>query len=261
MRRFCNPEKFLIVLHDQRGAGKSKPYAEIQENTTQNLVDDIEKLRKNLELDQIILFGGSWGSTLALAYAETYPENVRAMILRGIFTATKDEIDYFYHGGTLTFFPDTYDKLTSALPEPDRRPLPEYLFSLIQSNDPGARDKYSMAWARYEVKMSVLEISDERIDEIFSRHSPYAFALLENYYMANGCFLEEGQLLRDAENIRDIPAILVNGRYDAICPPINAYRLHQKLPNSKLVIVEGAGHWMGEKPIERVLLKAFKEVE
>ncbi len=261
MRRFCDPDKFLIVLHDQRGAGKSKPYAEIRENTTQLLVEDIESLRTHLKLDNIILFGGSWGTTLGLAYAETYPENVSGMVLRGVFTATKEEIDHFYHDGANRFFPAVYDALLSALPDPETRPLPEYLFELLSTAEEEKRDKYSLAWAKYEVKMSALEIPDEQVDRIFEKHSPYTFALFENYYMANNCFLEEGQLLKDTDKIRDIPTVIINGRYDNICPPITAYRLHKKLNKSTLIIAESAGHWMGEKPIEKALLQAFEEFE
>ena len=261
MRRFFNPDKFLIVLHDQRGAGKSKPFGEIRQNTTQHLVEDIERLRIHLKLEKIILFGGSWGSTLGLAYAETYPENVSGMVLRGIFTATKEEIDHFYHGGVRLFFPDVYDKFLSSLPEPDKRPLPNYLLELIRSEDSTRSAKYSRLWAEYEIKLASLLFPDEEMDRIFKNFNPHAFALLENYYMANQCFLEEGQLLRDAGKIQDIPVILVNGRYDMICPPITAYRLHKKLPKSELLLAEGGGHWMGEKPVELSLLKAMRKFE
>jgi proline iminopeptidase len=261
MRRFCDPQKFLIVLYDQRGAGQSKPHAELRGNTTQNLVEDIEQLRTYLQLDKIILFGGSWGTTLALAYAETYPDNVSGIVLRGVFTATKQEIDHFYHDGANRCFPDAHDKLLSALPDPDRRPLPPYLLELIQNSSGDERDKYCKAWAKYEIKMAVLEISDEWIDEHLEKNDPYIFALFENYYMANDCFLEEGQLLQNTDKIKDIQTVIVNGRYDLICPSITAYKLHKKLNNSKLVIAEGAGHWMGDRPIENALLKAFIEFE
>lgn len=261
MRRFFNPDKFLIVLHDQRGCGKSKPFAEIRQNTTQDLIEDIERLRNHLKLDEIIIFGGSWGATLGLAYAETYPENVNGMVLRGIFTASKEEIDHFYHGSVSKFFPETYDKFLSSLPEPERRPLPDYLLSLVQSKDSSDRAKYSRAWAEYELKLSSLEFPDEVMDNIFKEFNPYAFALLENFYMANDCFLEEGQLVRDLHKIRDIPLVMVNGRYDMVCPPITAYRIHQELPKSKLVIAEASGHWMGEKGVEKAMLEAMRDFE
>jgi len=264
-RRFFNPEKFLVVLHDQRGAGKSKPYAEIRQNTTRHLVEDIERLRQHLELDKIILFGGSWGATLGLAYAESYPENVSGLVFRGVFTATQEEIDHFYHGGIRPFFPQVYDELLGSLRENDDRPLPEILLESLQSDDPAIREQYSKIWTRYEFKIGALETTDDFIDEYLEAEDVmdhiYSFSLLENYYMSNHCFLEEGQLLRDTPIIRNIPATIVNGRYDMVCPLITAYRLHRSLPRSKLIIAECAGHWMGDEPLEKALLEAMREFE
>jgi len=255
-------DKFLIVLHDQRGAGKSKPYAEIKENTTQHLIEDIELLRKKLNLGKIIIFGGSWGSTLGLAYAEKYPRNVKAMVLRGIFTASKQEIDYFYHGGVEKFFPYTYNRLINSLPDPQKRPLPKYLLSLIQSPDSTIRSKYSRVLAEYEIQISgLLLLPNEELESILNSFNPLAFALIENYYMANGCFFEDNQLMNEIDKLEDIPIIMINGRYDMLCPPITAYRIHSRLPKSKLIIAESSGHWMGEKPIERELLKAMLELQ
>jgi proline iminopeptidase len=261
--RYFNPEKFHIILHDQRGAGKSKPYAELKDNTTQHLVEDIETLRKHFKLDKVILLGGSWGSTLALAYAETYPGNVSGMILRGIFTAARDEIDHFYHGGTAAYFPDTYEKLKNLLPHPEKKNYPAQLLEKIQSPDEATRQKYAMAWAMYEGKLAFLKMSDQRLEMMMGYWSANirAFALLENYYMANGCFLEEGQLLKNAYKLKDIPVILINGRYDVICPPINAYRLHQKLAKSKLIFADSAGHSATEATIQEELIKAVKAFE
>jgi proline iminopeptidase len=265
-RRFFDPAKYLIVLHDQRGCGKSRPFGEIKENTTQDLVGDIERLRTHLGLGKIVLFGGSWGTTLGIAYGEAHPENVCAMILRGLFLATDAEIDYYYHGGVRRFFPDAYDELTGSLPDPARRPLPAYLLDLIEHGDSTAQWKYAKAWTRYEVKIGAL-LPSTRYLSLLDSPSPemakgvYTLGLFENYYMANRCFLEEGQLWRDIDKIRDIPVTIVNGRYDAICPPVTAYELHRRLPASTLVIAEGAGHWMGDKPIENALLKAGRDVE
>jgi proline iminopeptidase len=261
MRRFFNPERYMIILHDQRGCGKSKPYGEIRENTTWDLVEDIERLRVHLNVDRIVLFGGSWGSTLALAYAETYPSHVAGMVLRGIFTATQAEVDHFYHGGAGKFFPEAYEKLLHSLPEPDRRPLPAYLYSLIADADSAGKMKYTKAWAAYELKISSLRFPDDQLEQIVDSFDSYAFALLENYYMSEGCFFEEGQLLADAGKIAHIPTVLVNGRYDVICPPTNAYRLHNLLPESRLVIAEGSGHWMGEPSVEEGLLEAMQQLE
>ena len=265
MRRFCDPDKFLIILHDQRGCGRSKPYAELRENTTQNLVEDIERLRQHLDLEKIIILGGSWGATLALAYGQTYPENVAGMVLRGVFCCTQEEIDHYYHGGVRKFFPETYDKLLEALPDPNRQPLPDYFLELIQTSDSTDRMKYSTAWAKYEVKIASLQVEEAWLDSVFGPggwgEESFAMSLLENYYIANGCFLEQGQLFRDIDRIADIPITIVNGRYDMICPPVTAYRLHQRLPKSKLVIAEGAGHWMGEDAVQKALLKAMREFE
>lgn len=261
-RRFFDPESFLIVLHDQRGAGKSKPQFEIKENTTQNLVADIEKLRLHLKLDKIILFGGSWGSTLALAYAETYPDNVNGMVLRGIFTATKREIAHFYSGGTENFFPETYEQLKKIYGED---PTPKIIFESLQEGDRSNRMKYAEAWTGYEIKLSELSISDNQVSNLINtpglKDDVLSIALLENFYMTNGCFLEEGQLLRNTSKIEHIPTVLVNGRYDMICPPVNAYRLHKLLPKSRLEIVERAGHSMGEVYIQRALIQAVQQFE
>jgi len=261
MRRFFNPKVFHIVLHDQRGSGKSVPYADIRENTTAELVEDIEVLRKHLNLGPIILFGGSWGATLALAYSETYPENVSGMVIRGVFLGTWEEINHFYHGGVSLFFPEVYEKLLAAVPDSIKRPLPNILYQNMRKAD--SRGKYNLckAWVKYEARISELNISDAEVEGFLKDYDPTAFGLLENYYMANHCFLEENQLLNHADKLLHIPTIIINGRYDMVCPPVAAYKLHKKLPQSKLVIIEGAGHWMGDKPIETALLKAMREFE
>lgn len=263
MRQFFNPGKFLIVLHDQRGAGKSRPKAEIRENTTQELVEDIEQLRQKLDLGKIILFGGSWGSTLSLAYAETYPENVSSLVLRGIWLASKEEEDNF-RNGIPKFFPESYESFVNPLPD-SIFPSMEKMLKLIQSEDRADREKYAKLFSRYEYKACGLNIRDESLDEYYESEKNideiYTNALLEIYYASNGCFLEEGQLLRDTYRIQNISTIIVNGRYDMVCPPFSAYRLHKKLPKSKLIIVEEAGHLLSEKPIELELLKAMREFE
>ena len=259
--RYFNPEKFHIILHDQRGSGKSKPYGEIKENTTQLLVQDIEKLRQHLKLGKVILFGGSWGSTLALAYAEAYPQNVNGIILRGVFTATRNEIEHYYLGATGKYFPETYEKFKSYIPDPKNKNYAAQMVAKLQSSDKATRDTYAMAWAKYEGRIAFLEISEKQIEIYFQNWDPYGFAIIENYYMANNCFLKEGELLNNAHKLANIPAIIVNGRYDIICPPITAYTLHQKLPKSRLVIVERAGHSAMEPGITSALLEAIKSFE
>ncbi|MCF7885828.1 MAG: prolyl aminopeptidase [Candidatus Marinimicrobia bacterium] len=264
MRRFFNPDKFNIILHDQRGAKRSKPFAEIEGNTTWNLVEDIEKLRTKLDLNKIILFGGSWGSTLALAYAETYPDNVAGIVLRGVFLGTKSEINHFYHGGVRKHFPKIYDNFVNSLPNGNNGKIPAQLFNLINIENNAQKEKYARIWAKYELQIASLKVekrTDEEWNKIFNSFNPIAFSLLENYYMKNDCFLKPNQLLKNISKIGSTRVIIVNGRYDAICPPITAYKLHQALENSRLIIAEESGHWMGEENIEKALLKTMQEFE
>jgi proline iminopeptidase len=259
--RYFNPEKFHVVLHDQRGCGQSRPYGELLDNDTQHLVADIEALRRHLGLGKVLLFGGSWGSTLALAYAETYPENVAGMILRGVFTASREEIDHFYHGGAGKFFPETYALLQKAIDRPQAHNYPQQLLVKLRSPDPALRQKAAQAWVRYESKLAFLKMSDDEIDKWLQGYNPFAFALLESHYMANRCFLKEGQLLDHAGRIAAIPAVIINGRYDVICPPYTAYRLHGKMAKSRLVIVDASGHSTSEAGIREALLRAVWEFE
>ena len=203
--RYFDPEKFHVVLHDQRGCGLSRPYGELRENDTQSLVEDIEKLRRHLGLGKVLLFGGSWGSTLALAYAETYPENVVGMILRGVFTARREEIDHFYHGGAGKFFPETYAALRKAVDRPQTLDYPQQLLAKLKSPDPAVRQQAAWAWTRYESKLAFLNIADDDIERWLQGYNPFAFALLESHYMANRCFLQEGQLLKQGRPHRRHP--------------------------------------------------------
>jgi proline iminopeptidase len=260
-RRFFDPAKFLIVLFDQRGCGLSRPLYELRENTTRDLVGDIEKLRLHLKLGKIILFGGSWGSTLGLAFAEAHPEATAGLILRGIFTSTGEELEHYYRG-VRSFFPEAYDRLAGAL---GGQPSPQAVLKLVQSPDEALRKKGDRAWGIYEFKIAELQASDAEVARlIFSpalAETLHSLALIENHYMAHRCFLEEGQLLREASKIKDIPAVFVNGRYDMICPPLTAYKLHQALPKSRLVIAEASGHSQQEPAVEQALLKAMQEFE
>jgi proline iminopeptidase len=259
--RYFDPGKFHVVLHDQRGCGLSRPYGELRGNDTQRLVGDVEKLRRHLGLGKVLLFGGSWGSPLALAYAEAFPENVAGIILRGVFTASRAEIDHFYHGGAGKFFPEAFAALQKAVDRPQTLNYPEQLLARLTSPDPTVRDKAAWAWTRYESKLAFLNLPDEAIGKWLAGFNPYAFALLENHYMANRCFLREGQLLKNAGRIAAIPTVIVNGRYDVICPPCTAYRLHAKLPKSKLVIVDASGHSSSEPGIQAALLQAVRDFE
>lgn len=265
MRRFFNPNKFLILLHDQRGCGKSRPNAELKDNTTQFLVEDIEQLRNELGLKEIILFGGSWGSTLSLAYAESYPENVSGLVLRGIFLGSEEESNNIMKNVIPKFFPESYETLADAFPADSSFFIADTWLKKLLSDNPVDREKYAKLMSRYEYKACGLHIEDTILDEYYSSKNNidqiYTMALLEIFYVANNCFLEDGQLLRNVHKIQHLPIILVNGRYDMVCPPYTAYKLHKKLPGSKLIIVEEAGHLQNEKPIETELLKAMRDFE
>jgi proline iminopeptidase len=248
----------MIVQHDQRGAGKSLPRNEIRENRTENLVTDIERLRKKLNANQIILVGGSWGTTLALLYAETYPKYVAGLILRAVYTATKSEIDHIFHDGVALFFPKEYQDFLNVLPDPGARPLPAYIYRLLDKGDKKTKLKIADAWDRYTLKISYPELSEKKLLELlWSSDDQFTLAYFENYYMAHSAFLKEGQILNNAHKIAHIPAIIINGRYDLICPLKNAYKLHQALPKSKLVIVEGAGHSGSVTGMEKALVEAI----
>ncbi len=259
MRQFFNPEKFRIILFDQRGAGQSRPYAELAGNTTWNLVEDIEKLRVHLGIEKMMIQGGSWGSTLALAYAERYPERVTDLVLRGVFTGTDEEIDHFYHGGTAEVFPDAYEELLRALPDPGRRPLPPYLVELLTGENLLLRNRVADAWLRYEWWISDIYVDTALISMWLKENSSYAFSLIENHYMANRCFLEQNQLWDSLHKIRHIPLTIVHGRFDMPCRLQVAYRLHQQMPGSELVIVEQEGH--GGDRIVEAIARAVKDHE
>ena len=260
MRRFFNPEKYLIVLHDQRGCWRSKPRLELRDNNTQALVKDIEQLRLHLELDKIILFGGSWGSTVSLAYAEDYPDNVEAMVLRGVFLATRYEINPDYYNLMGEFFPEEYQNIMDLLPDSISELSDPVLMELYQS------DKSNLeVITRLESKAEALYVNDKELDEYYS--SAENMKKLYNsygifyHYLTNFCFLEENQLLNNISKIQGIPTTIINGRHDLICPPKFAYLLHRNLPSSKLIITEKAGHAMSEGPTQTELVKAMKELE
>ena len=261
--QYFNPEKFLIVLHDQRGAGRSRPPGELRENTTQDLVADIERLREHLKIDgKILVFGGSWGSTLALAYAEAHPERVSSLVVRGVHTGTKDEIDNAFAGRAMRqFFPDASARLEAALPFDLSEFKPKKLLDLFINGDDALARKVAQAWIRFAIKTGRLHATDKMVEAGFGDWDPMPGAKIDCHYASHGFFLEEGQLLRDAPKLENIPITIINGRYDMVCPPITAYRLHQLLPKSKFIIVEEAGHSEGEEGTTRALVEAVAAFE
>ena len=261
MRRFFDPERFHMLLFDQRGAMRSRPVGEWRENTTQLLVEDINTLRDHLGIEgRAILFGGSWGTTLALAYAETHPELVAGMLLRGVFLGSREDIDFFYHGGAAALFPDAWERLRGILPEPDSLDYPRQLFEMATGEDAEARRIAIDEWALYEIRMVSVTMTDEAAAEIVEKYADtlMSFSVLENWYMMNGCFFEDGQLLRDSDRIAHIPTFIVHGRFDAVCRPAGAWELARCLDNAHLEITANAGHSQNEPANLEALVRGGK---
>ncbi len=254
-RRFFDPRFYRIVLVDQRGAGKSLPYAEIDGNDTHSLVGDMEAMRRHLEIDQWLLFGGSWGSSLALAYAEAHPSVCAGLILRGIFLCRKQEVDWFM-AGMRQFFPEAWDAFMGYLTEEERAdPLAAYYRRLCDP-DPAIHMPAAAAWSRYEASCSTLIPSPATIDAMSSPETSLSLSRLEAHYFVNNLFLREGQLLEDAHRLRGLPGIIVQGRYDVVCPPASAWELAEAWPDAELSMIADAGHSAAEDGTMRALVHA-----
>ena len=243
MRRFHDPAKYRIVLFDQRGSGRSTPHADLVDNTTWDLVADTEKLRSKLGIERWQVFGGSWGSTLALAYAETHPERVTELVLRGIFMLRRWELEWFYQQGASRLFPDAWEPYVQAIPESERGDLIAAYHRRLTSPDEETRLAAARAWSVWEGATSFLRVDPAFVIGHEDAAFALAFARIENHYFVNGGFFEvEDQLLRDAHRIADIPGVIVHGRYDVVCPIANAWDLHKAWPRAELVINPVSGH-------------------
>ncbi|CAM3614716.1 prolyl aminopeptidase [Smaragdicoccus niigatensis] len=259
-RQFFDPAAYRIVLLDQRGCGRSRPHvadgADLSLNTTDHLIDDLEALRELLGIDQWQVFGGSWGSTLSLAYAQRHPNRVTELVLRGIFLLRRAELDWFYNGQTGWAFPDLWEQFLAPVPPADReRDLIEVYRELLNSNDRAVAEAAAIAWTTWEAATLSLLPDEERVRSSADPRYALAFAGLENHYFCHAGFLREGQLLDEASKIEDIPTVIVHGRYDLVCPARNAWDLHKVLPNSTLIIVEDAGHAASEPGIVHHLVE------
>jgi len=257
-RRQFNPDKYKILVFDQRGCGKSTPYAELDHNTTWDLVEDIEKLRTQVaKVDKWMVFGGSWGSTLALAYAETYPEHVTEIVLRGIFLFHQDELDWMYkEGGASRIYPDRFEEFVRLIPENERGDLVEAYRKRLTSSDKDEQLAAAKAWSKWEGEIVTLLPSASTIDHFTSPDVAVAVSRIENHYMANHGWLEQGQLLKGAEKLRGIPGVIVQGRHDSCTPPVAAWRLKQAWPEVELNIIPDAGHLFSEPGITDGLVRA-----
>ena len=256
-RRFFDPQAYRIILYDQRGCGKSTPYASLDENTTWDLVADLEKLRAYLGIETWHVFGGSWGSTLALAYAQTHPERVRALILRGIFLLRKWEIDWFYQAGADALFPDYWEDYLAPIPPVERGDLLHAYHRRLTSGNLAVRQEAAKAWAVWEGRTSRLLPNEELIARSAGDDFSLAFSRIECHYFVNrGFFERDGQLLEGVGRIRHIPAVIVQGRYDVVCPPASAWALHRAWPEAEFHFVLDAGHAALEPGTTHLLIQA-----
>lgn len=255
-RRFFNPEKYRIILFDQRGAGKSRPHGELRNNNTQSLIDDIEKIRKHLEVEKFIIFGGSWGATLALLYAQQFPKNVLALILRGVFLGRRKDLDWLYKEGANRFFPDAWQEFLKPIPLAEQDDLIAAFYRRLTGTDELARRSAAKAWAGWEGECSTLRPSHAVVDRFIETKSALSLARIESHYFMNDCFIEENQIIDQAEALKDIPGIIVHGRYDMVCNLESAYSLRQVWPKSELHIVRDAGHASTEPGIVDALVRA-----
>ncbi len=256
-RRQFDPKRYNILVFDQRGCGKSTPYASLDANTTWHLVEDIEKLRAMVGVDRWMVFGGSWGSTLSLAYAQTYPERVTELVLRGIFLFDQYEIDWLYkEGGASSLYPEAWEEFVSLVPEAERGDLVEAYRKRLTSDDADEQLRAAQAWSKWEGQTVTLLPSEETLDHFTSANVAVAIARIENHYMASGGWLEEGQLLRGAEKLRGIPGVIVQGRHDCCTPPRAAWSLKKAWPEVELNIVPDGGHLYNEPGILDGLIRA-----
>lgn len=255
-RRLFNPDKYRIVLFDQRGCGRSLPHANLEANTTWDLVADIERLRELLKIDKWQVFGGSWGSTLALAYAETHPERVSELVLRGIFLLRQQELHWYYQEGASWMAPDRWDEFLAPIPQAERGDLITAYRKRLTGTDEAAKLEAARAWSRWEASTITLLPNEAMIDSFNDALFALAFARIENHYFVNKGFMEEGQLLANVSRLKGIPGVIVQGRYDLATPPKSAWDLHKAWPESTLHLIDAAGHAYNEAGILDQLIRA-----
>ncbi len=255
-RRLFDPGLYDVILFDQRGCGKSLPNASLEANTTWHLVADIERLREMCGFGEWLVFGGSWGSTLALAYAETHPERVSELVVRGIYTLTRAELEWYYQFGVSEMFPDKWERFLAPIPQAERGDLMAAYRKRLVGSDRKAQVEAARAWSIWEGETITLLPEPETSDPFAEDDYALAFARIENHYFVHAGWLEEGQLLRDADRLKDIPGTIVHGRYDMPCPMKYAWALHKAWPKADFYLIEGAGHAYSEPGILDRLIRA-----
>ncbi|WP_281981163.1 prolyl aminopeptidase [Thalassorhabdomicrobium marinisediminis] len=256
MRRYFDPARYRIILFDQRGCGRSRPHARVEDNTTWHLVADIERIRETLGLDRWLVFGGSWGATLALIYAQAHPDHVAYLILRGVFLSTKRELDWFYQGGAGVFWPENWKQFEDLIPVDERHDMIAAYHRRLFSSDLAEEARYARAWTAWENGLASIETNG--IGGSGPSDYARAFARLENHYFSNGCFLnEDQQILSNMDRIGHVPGVIVQGRFDMICPPLSAYTLAQAWPAARISFVAKAGHALSEPGITAELVRTM----
>jgi len=255
-RQYFNPEKYRIILFDQRGCGRSTPHAELRQNTTQDLIADMEKIREHLGITQWMILGGSWGSTLALLYAETHPERVSALIVRGIFLCRPSDITWFYQSGASKIYPDYWQDFLAPIPEDQRDNLLAAYYQLLTGDDEIARMRAAKAWSQWEGLTATLQPKPQVVEHFIDPHTALSVARLEAHYFMHNGFLQDDQILADAQPLQDISGIIIHGRYDMICPAEQAYALHQVWSNAELQLLSVCGHAGSEAPIIDAIIDA-----
>ena len=260
MRRFHDPDRYNIILFDQRGCGKSRPHASLEDNTTWHLVADMERLREHLGVERWQVFGGSWGSTLALAYAQRHPDRITALIVRGIFTLRRSELLWFYQSGASWLFPDAFEKFLAPIPPEERSAMIAAYYRRLTGTDPQAQLAAARAWSVWEGSTLALQVDSATVEKFSCSAYALAFARIECHYFYNGGFFEyDGQLLNDMHKIKHLPGVIVQGRYDLVTPPATAWQLSKLWPNALLEIVPDAGHAMTEPGIIDRLVRATRK--
>jgi proline iminopeptidase len=255
-RRFFDPDKYRIVLFDQRGCGRSSPHAELAGNTTQALVADLEKIRIHLGIDRWVVFGGSWGSTLGLVYAQTHPNRVLGLILRGIFLCRRRDIHWFYQDGASMVFPDYWQDFLQPIPPAEHGDLVSAYYRRLTGDDEVARMAAAKAWSLWEARTATLQRSDSVLAHFGNPFTALSLARIECHYFMHDSFLEPDQITRDAHRLKDIPGVIVHGRYDMVCPVEQAVVLHRAWPQAQLRIMPDAGHAASEPAILAALVEA-----
>lgn len=259
-RRFFDPEVYRIILFDQRGCGQSTPHASIENNTTDNLITDIETIREKLAIDQWLLVGGSWGATLALLYAESFPKRVMGLILRGTFLARNRDIKWLYQKGLNEFFPDYWEDFVRLIDKDGRKDMVKAYHELLTSENQFASSAAAKQWALWETRCSTLHINSDILKQAGELHFALSFAKIACHYFTNKCFIEENQILRRIKHLKSIPGIIVHGRYDMICSLESAWTLHNAWPDSELNIVRDAGHSACEASLIDALVRATRSM-